>query len=766
MSRIVLGEGPSNAKIVFVGEAPGKHEAESGRPFVGPAGQTFDNLLRSAGLIREEVYVTNVAKVRPPGNRFRAKYYVKGKPTDELLHCYDQLKKEIETVNPNLIVPMGNEPLRALTGKDKITNWRGSILDSELGKVIPTFHPSAVNRNWGYYPLSLFDFYRIADQSKFPELDVPDPTINVARNITELEKFYTELTKLGHAGNLLSFDIETFNRTEIDCIGFCASPDWAVVVPLCHSDGSPYWSLQDEMQVWRMIASMLADPKIPKVAQNANFDITVLERYGCPTKGLYMDTMCAHSVVYAELPKGLDTLTSIYTKFPYFKDQSKVARWHYNGMDAIATHVVANELCKELKDFGVESFYFDFIHLLVNAYREMGNRGLKVDMKTRAEVDKTLSERMKELKEEWAQVTGKELNLNSSKQLLNYYYGELGYHEYKNRSTGRPTLNDEAAQRLYRKYNDKSLPILLEYRKLSKCLSTYVRSIVDPDERMRTEYKVFGTETGRLSSSKCFTGHGTNLQNLYRPDNDPSGGLIRAFYIPSTKGRVFIQADLSGADARVVGLVTGDPGLLDIFTDPNKDYHTISASLFFGIPVGQVSKAQRQIAKAGNHASNYDVSFKTLALTLAIPENEAKAILATYHNTYPMVRQWHREVQYTLKTNNRVLTTPMGRKRTFFGRWGDSLFKEAYAFIPQSTVGDVIHKGLLNLRRKLPSSCEVVQNVHDSLVIECPRSIVKDIGHMAKECMEFPITYKDRELIIPVDLEVGDNLKDKEDLEL
>ena len=158
--NLVPNQSPSQGdiKIMLIGEAPGVNEDRERKPFVGGSGRILDRLLRDSGISRGECYLGNVVRYKPKGNNFK---YFHG--TDLLHSEIDFLKKEVRRVKPNVIVPLGNEALSALTGKSGVTNWRGSILwsDELMCKVIPTVHPALVMRQWDYAPLALFDFKRI-----------------------------------------------------------------------------------------------------------------------------------------------------------------------------------------------------------------------------------------------------------------------------------------------------------------------------------------------------------------------------------------------------------------------------------------------------------------------------------------------------------------------------------------------------------------------------------------------------------------------------
>lgn len=187
----VPASGPMPAKIMLVGEAPGNAEIQAGKPFIGQSGQELSKMLHEAGIVRTECYITNVCKYQPPGNRMAAWIDPrKDSPGAEFVHfrgkwchphvvegCID-LRHEIRMVEPNLIIALGNTPLWALTGNDGITKWRGSLLETdspdESVKVISTYHPAAILRNWSWRFIAMHDLRKCAKEAEFPELNLPE----------------------------------------------------------------------------------------------------------------------------------------------------------------------------------------------------------------------------------------------------------------------------------------------------------------------------------------------------------------------------------------------------------------------------------------------------------------------------------------------------------------------------------------------------------------------------------------------------------------
>ena len=318
----------------------------------------------------------------------------------------------------------------------------------------------------------------------------------------------------------------------------------------------------------------------------------------------------------------------------------------------------------------------------------------------------------------------------------------------------RETTDEEALRGLAQKYKSPIFDLILKIRHNRKLLGTYLSDKGGADGRIRCSYIIGGTETGRLSSRESVFGSGTNLQNIPK-------GVCRRMFI-ADEGKVFVQADLSQAEARVVAYLAEEERLIDLF-GRGVDIYKYVASWVFNKPIEEITtggkESDREKAKHLIHASNYGIGPRTFAHVAGIKEAEAKVLLQKYFDTFPKIKAWQLRTQSTLG-RTKTVRTPMGRKRTFFGRWGDQLFREAYAFIPQSTVADVLNLAMIRFNKILPD-VEIMLQIHDAFVIQVSESALRsDWVNALMEAFDIEIVIGGRKLKIPVDIKVGPNWED------
>lgn len=328
---------PSNG-IMLVGEAYGREEAEEGLPFVGSSGKILNGMLSQVGIRRDECYVTNVFNLRPegtyPANDIKnlcgpkaegisglpavsSGKYIRSEFTGELVRLYKEIVREA----PTLIVALGATASWALAGTSGIRKIRGApgLLSGKaleaVGqpiKVLPTYHPAAVMREWKLRPIVVADLMKAKREAEFPELVRPSREIWIEPTLDDLDTFERDFI-LGSRD--LSIDIETAGD-QITCVGFAPSVDRAIVIPFVdpmRSDGNYWRSLSDELRAWAYVRRWCGLGK-DIVGQNFLYDTHFLwRRYGIVLPGSEDDTMLMHHAMQPEMEKGLGFLASIYT---------------------------------------------------------------------------------------------------------------------------------------------------------------------------------------------------------------------------------------------------------------------------------------------------------------------------------------------------------------------------------------------------------------------------------------------------------------------
>jgi len=320
------------ARIMIVGEAWGRHEAEKGRPFVGPSGGLLNVLLSANNVERRDCYLTNVFNFQPVANKLESLCGPKaqGIPTMPALlkgkfvlnkykHELDRLYNEINSVNPNVILACGGTACWALLKDSGIKKLRGAPIESPITghKVLPTWHPAAVLREYKLRPIIFADIKKAIAEAAYPEVVRPKREFWLRPSYLDLLNFEPHILAASRVG----VDIETWQE-KITCIGFATSTDRAIVIPFIwhgSKDGNYWPTLDEELKAWAIVRKWLALPSI-KVGQNFKYDMDYLwSRYGIAIGGEVEDTMLTHHAMQPEMEKGLGFLGSIYTNEPSWK---------------------------------------------------------------------------------------------------------------------------------------------------------------------------------------------------------------------------------------------------------------------------------------------------------------------------------------------------------------------------------------------------------------------------------------------------------------
>jgi DNA polymerase I len=363
------------------------------------------------------------------------------------------------------------------------------------------------------------------------------------------------------------------------------------------------------------------------------------------------------------------------------------------------------------------------------------------------------------------------LKLGSGTQLKDILYSALKLP--RRTQGGKETTDEEALQSLLALDKTGLVAIALRYAKLATMREIYERLAPASDGRVRTVFNPAGTYTGRFSASGAFyVSNSTNLQNL--PASEAARDelyRVRECLTPAV-GRVFLYADLSQAEARVVACLAEDDYLLEAWQDPKWDAHKWTASRIFGKAEQEISGAERFLGKRSRHALNYglgvnkfwryvnaDADLTGVAITL----KEAKVICEGYHALHPNLDGvWWNRVQRQLE-QERPLANCFGRTCNFYPRFDPftgqldaETLRAAIAWEPQSTVSHLAKLGLLQLYENERSNGHAVLfEGHDSVLLEVDQHRVRSAVRLAKQALEREIVVNERKLTIPSEIFVG-----------
>lgn len=305
------------SRVALIGDAPGIDELRKGEPFVGPSGKVLNQILRTANIERDTLFLGNVFPAKAPGNDVTP-WMKNAELTGKAL---TKLEKDLKRFKPNIIVPMGDTALWALTGETGAGSQRGNIAEATRimpgTKILPTYHPQFVQKVWKMFVVVVGDMQKAWRQGSFPEIRWPVREFMVEPTFAEALTWIQEC----HGADLLSVDIET-GWGLITCIGLGIG-DRSMCIPfvdLRQPDRSYWRSASEEAEIWFALKRLMADKGVPKLGQNfSGYDAHWMNDMGLQTYNFREDTMLMSHALYAEMEKSLGFLATRYADFPSWK---------------------------------------------------------------------------------------------------------------------------------------------------------------------------------------------------------------------------------------------------------------------------------------------------------------------------------------------------------------------------------------------------------------------------------------------------------------
>lgn len=752
----------------------------------------FDRMLAEAGIVRSQCFVTAFIRGAITGQNFdlQVAQSIKARSPShvpfynryvrqEVLPYVSALERDIDLVKPKVILALGNGVLFGLTGKWGIKSWRSSILDytspgGHKCKIIPAYPPSFIQSVWKERNPTIFDF-RKAWGLACSETSLETPAYNflIEPSFPNAAKCLTTLQKQVEAGPLkLSVDIET-RGGHIACIGLAWSDLDAICIPLMRavrelSEAVHYWRAEEETFLMHQMYKLLTHPNCEVIGQNFIYDAQYFWRHLHYVPRFKRDTMLAQHSMFSNMPKGLDVLSALHCAYHvYWKDESKNwdpklgerQLWSYNCVDCVRTYEIDTSQQSAIDswtDWPQLRSIHDFQQSMFWPVLSTMNRGLKVNNESKARLSAELAIAISE-REAWiTALLGAPLNIKSPLQMKDLFYRVFNQKPVLSRKTHNPTCDDAALERISAR-EPLLLPLcdkIRELRSLGVFRSTFLEAPVDVDARMRCSFNIAGTETYRFSSSENAFGSGMNLQNI--PSGDEAEGFpnIRKLFITDTEPTQmeFFDIDLDSADLRIVVWESDCLEMKQMFAEGLKPYVEVAKEYYHDPAIDKHHKSYK-LFKALCHGTNYLGTASGLSGRIGLVVNEVERIQKWYYSKFPEIADWQESIRRDVTTRGYVENV-FGYREYIFDRIEGTIFNQAVAWVPQSTVGCLINRGYRNIHQREPN-VQVLLQVHDSLGGQYPADI-RDyaVGKIIDHC-SVPLPYASGELTIPVGIKTS-----------
>ena len=590
--------------------------------------------------------------------------------------------------------------------------------------------------------------------SATPQVITPKAESNVAIHIVDTDKKLNDLVKALNKAKIISFDTETTSteemRADIVGISLAIKEGEGYYIPIGHNSGINL----PLKQVIDALTPPMTNPKIGKVAHNAKYDYIILAKAGLIVTPLTFDTMLAEFIIdpssrhlglknLAFVKLG-DEMTHIEELIGKGKKQISMAEV---AIESVAPYAVADAETtlrlmplaeKELKRVNGEKLLQEIDLPLTPVLADMEMEGISLDLPFFEKMSKELTKRLGEIEKEVFDLVGKTFNINSTQQLSDVLFKNLGL-EPPDRGNKTASGHYSTAAGVLEELSGKHpvVDLVLEQRELSKIKSTYVDALppaVDSNGRVHTSYSQTGAVTGRLSSNN------PNLQNI--PIRTETGRRVRNGFIAG-KGNVLLSVDYSQIELRIVAHMAQDEGMLAAFR-ADEDIHATTAGAIYSVDPEAVTKEMRRHAKAINFGLIYGMSAFGLTRSTDLTLSEADRFVKAYFEKFPGIKGYLDGIKKQAASQGYVETL-LGRRRYFpalQSRTNPQIKnreeREAINAPIQGTAADIMKIAMLKIPpalKKAKLKAKMLLQVHDELVLECPKDELEKTAKVVKETM-------------------------------
>ncbi|MFA5068586.1 MAG: DNA polymerase I [Candidatus Omnitrophota bacterium] len=611
------------------------------------------------------------------------------------------------------------------------------------------------------------EFRKLAEE--FSPRHQPEGAYSVVSSAAEFD-LLIELLKKNMSW---AFDFETTSTDPMSCeivgVSFCFVAKKAEYISFVGGG----WSAARRQFILDRLKTVFEDPSIKKIGQNIKYECVLLRNLGIDLKGICFDTMVASYLLNPSKPNhnlsdiamehlGL-TMTDISELIGKGKAKITMAQVpldsiaRYCCQDSDVTFRLKAVLEEKLKHKSLAGLFEDIELPLIRVLSDMEFCGVKIDVDFLKDMSGSLQERLDGLTKRIYESAGCEFNINSPRQLGQVLFEKLGLPVVKKTKTG---ISTDAAVLSILAVNYDLPKIILEYRELTKLVSTYIdalpRLVNGRTKKLHTSFNQTVTATGRLSSSD------PNLQNI--PVRTDIGKKIRGAFKPSFKSGVILSSDYSQIELRILAHLSLDKALTEAFMG-GLDIHRYTASLIFDKPLGDIDDVMRNQAKTVNFGIIYGMSPYGLSKELGIPVDAAKGFIDAYFSRYPGVYEFMQgQIEFARK--NGYVLTMFNRRRYIpeIGSGNQSIrqFAERTAINTpiQGTAADMIKIAMIDVSNKLKSNAlkaNMILQVHDELVFDMPKTELDKVCGIIKGSMEGVVKLK---VPIKVNLACGKSWQD------
>ena len=515
---------------------------------------------------------------------------------------------------------------------------------------------------------------------------------------------------------------------------------------------------------------ILEDPSIKKVGQNIKYDYIIFKKYGVELTSIEDTMLLSYTLDAGNNRHNMDTLSELHLghKTISYKDVVGTGKkqlnfsevdldkaTEYAAEDADVTLRLYEILSDKIETEKLNKIYEIFEKPMIKILSKLEIQGIKVDDSYLKKLSKKFETRLIKIEKEIYQISGKEFNIGSPKQLGEIIYNDLKIAKLKKTKKGSLATSAKILEDLALT-GHKFPNLVLEWRQVSKLKSTYTDALQDhineKTKRVHTSFLLAATNTGRLASSD------PNLQNI--PIKTSDGKEIRKAFI-AEKNNTLISADYNQIEMRILADIADVKELKKAFKD-NQDIHSLTASQIFSLPINKISEDQRRKAKAINFGIIYGITQYGLAKQISVSNDDAQEFINSYFKKFPEIKDY---MQTTVKSCRKkgYVTNIFGRRIHLRGindkNFSVRSFQERAAINApiQGSAADIIRLAMINIDKILSKNqkAKMLLQIHDELIFECLKSDENKVKKLIKDAMVSVSSSEHHMFSIPLEVSIN-----------